>query len=73
VFPLALGAVFGAAVAVAARVARVRRLLPRPGRSDELETLTKEELYERARAAGISGRSEMTKEQLIDALRRSGS
>ena len=34
-----------------------------------LEELTKEELYERARVAEIPGRSDMSKEQLIAALR----
>ena len=34
-----------------------------------LEELTKEELYERARAAGIPGRSDMSKDELIAALR----
>jgi hypothetical protein len=31
--------------------------------------MTKEQLYERAQAADIPGRSEMSKEQLVDALR----
>ena len=31
---------------------------------------TKRELYERARKAGVSGRSKMTKEQLADAIAR---
>ena len=35
----------------------------------ELDELTKEELYERARAAGIPGRSDMSKDELIAALR----
>ena len=34
-----------------------------------LEELTKEQLYERARAADIHGRSEMSKDELIAALR----
>jgi hypothetical protein len=40
--------------------------LARPRR---LEDLTKEELYARAQDADIPGRSEMSKEQLVDALR----
>ena len=36
-----------------------------------LEDLTKEELYERAKTAAIPGRSTMSKEQLIEALRAS--
>jgi hypothetical protein len=35
----------------------------------ELEELTKDELYARAQEAGIVGRSEMSKEQLVAALR----
>jgi DNA end-binding protein Ku len=36
---------------------------------EQLEGLTKAELYERARAANIPGRSEMTKDELVRALR----
>jgi hypothetical protein len=39
------------------------------GRISRLEDLTKEELYERAQRADIPGRSEMSKDQLVDALR----
>ncbi len=35
----------------------------------DLEELTKEELYERAQAADIPGRSSMSKDELIAALR----
>jgi len=38
-------------------------------RPRSLEDLTKEELYERAQEADIPGRSEMSKEQLVEALR----
>jgi len=38
-------------------------------RPHALEDLTKEELYARAQAADIPGRSAMSKEQLVDALR----
>jgi hypothetical protein len=37
--------------------------------SDDLSRLTAAELYRRAQAAGIAGRSSMTKVQLIEALR----
>jgi hypothetical protein len=37
--------------------------------ADELAALSKKQLYRRAQATGISGRSEMSKEQLIAALR----
>jgi hypothetical protein len=39
---------------------------------EELESLTKAELYNRARAAEIPGRSAMTKAQLVRALRATG-
>jgi hypothetical protein len=42
----------------------------RPARSQtELENLTKEELYARAQEADIPGRSEMSKDELVAALR----
>ncbi len=45
----------------------------RPGRSGvPLEELSKDELYARAQAANIPGRSDMSKEQLIEALRVQG-
>ncbi len=37
--------------------------------TSSLEDLTREELYERAQEADIPGRSEMSKQQLVDALR----
>jgi hypothetical protein len=39
------------------------------GRVSNLEDLTKDELYTRAQKADIPGRSEMTKDELIKALR----
>lgn len=41
----------------------------RGGKSDAYEDWTKDELYERAQELAIDGRSTMTKEELIDALR----
>jgi hypothetical protein len=41
-------------------------------RPHSLENLTKEKLYERAQKADIPGRSDMSKEELIDALRVKG-
>ena len=41
------------------------------GRSGDYEDWTKQHLLERAREIGISGRSTMTKQQLIHALRDS--
>ncbi len=40
-----------------------------PTRPQSLEDLTREELYARAQEADIPGRSEMSKEQLVEALR----
>ena len=39
------------------------------GKAEPYEERTKEELYERAKELDIEGRSEMTKEELIEALR----
>ena len=39
------------------------------GRASNLEDMTKDQLYERAQKADIPGRSEMTKGELIKALR----
>lgn len=41
----------------------------RGGKSDAYEDWTKEELYERAQELDIEGRSEMSKDELIEALR----
>jgi Rho termination factor, N-terminal domain len=43
-----------------------------PSRPSTLEELTREELYARAQEADIRGRSEMSKQQLVDALRAKG-
>ena len=65
-----------------AKASKVRQRLPGVGNSGtrtpsndsqarphRLEDLTKEELYARAQEADIPGRSEMSKEQLVEALR----
>ncbi|WP_338051327.1 DUF7218 family protein [Pseudonocardia acidicola] len=41
----------------------------RGGSAGSYEDMTKDELYERAQKIGIDGRSSMTKDELIDALR----
>jgi len=41
----------------------------RGGESAPYEDWTKEELYDKAQEVGIEGRSDMDKEELIDALR----
>jgi hypothetical protein len=48
-----------------------RKRVARLKREPDLEELTKEELYQRAQAADIPGRSEMSKDELIAALRTS--
>jgi hypothetical protein len=45
------------------------KVAARGGRSEPYEEWTKDELEERAREIGIEGRSELTKEALIEALR----
>jgi DNA end-binding protein Ku len=47
-----------------------RRARPAARRDGDLRTLTKAELYERAQELDIPGRSGMTKEQLVRALRK---
>lgn len=39
------------------------------GKASSYEDRTKEELYEKAKEVGIEGRSDMSKDELIDALR----
>lgn len=39
------------------------------GKAEKYEERTKEELYQQAKKVGIDGRSKMTKEELIHALR----
>jgi DNA end-binding protein Ku len=53
------------------RSARGRRRAQAPSKrgGDSLDALPKNELDKRARAAGIEGRSKMSKEELVDALR----
>ncbi|HSJ34968.1 MAG TPA: Rho termination factor N-terminal domain-containing protein [Acidimicrobiia bacterium] len=41
----------------------------RGGKADPYEEWTRDELYERAQEIGIEGRSDMTKDELIAALR----
>ncbi len=56
----------------AARIANTDRhaTAARGGSSSPYEEWTKDELYDRAKEIGIEGRSDMTKSQLIEALRK---
>ena len=57
----------------AARIANARAAGDEPsrkgGESDAYEEWSKGELYERAQEIGIEGRADMTKDELIEALR----
>ncbi|HEX5764859.1 MAG TPA: Rho termination factor [Woeseiaceae bacterium] len=55
----------------AARIANTDRktAAKRGGKSAKYEEWSKEDLYEKAREVGIGGRSNMSKDQLIDSLR----
>ncbi|MEU1800998.1 rho termination factor [Streptomyces sp. NPDC019937] len=51
--------------------AQRRTMAPKGGaKSGGMEARTKEDLYREAQKAGIEGRSQMSKSQLISALRR---
>lgn len=55
----------------AARIANTKDSGKKGGKAEKYEERTKEELYEQAKKVGISGRSKMSKEELIKALRES--
>lgn len=63
----------GASKEKAARIANARAggedVSRKGGKAEDYEDRTREELEERAREIGIEGRSEMSKDELIDALR----
>ena len=63
----------GASKEKAARIANARAggedVGEKGGKAEDYEDRTKEELEDRARELGIEGRSEMDKDELIDALR----
>lgn len=58
-----------AAIANAAANSSREKIGEQGGNSDSYDEWTKEELYERAQELDIDGRSEMSKDELIDALR----
>ncbi|WP_203295975.1 DUF7218 family protein [Luteirhabdus pelagi] len=53
----------------AARIANTENAGKKGGQSKPYEKWTKDELYEQAQSADIEGRSEMNKDELIEALR----
>ena len=53
----------------AARIANDPNSGEKGGEAEKYEKRTKEELYQKAKEIGIEGRSEMTKDELIKALR----
>ena len=52
-----------------ARIANTENSGEKGGAAEKYEDRTKEELYQQAQKVGIEGRSTMTKEELIKALR----
>jgi len=52
-----------------ARIANSKGAEKRGGKAKSYEDRTKQDLYEEAKKVGIEGRSKMTKQQLMDALR----
>lgn len=53
----------------AARIANADNAGKKGGKHKKYEKWTKEELYEKAEEVGIEGRSDMDKDELIEALR----
>ena len=59
----------GASKEKAARIANAKAAGSLDHKGTRLEDRTKEELYDEAKEIGIEGRSAMTKDELIDAIR----
>ncbi|WP_300437737.1 Rho termination factor N-terminal domain-containing protein [Christiangramia sp.] len=53
----------------AARIANDPNSGKKGGKAEKYEERTKDELYQKAKEVGIVGRSDMSKEELINALR----
>jgi len=53
----------------AAKIANTSNSGEKGGEAEKYEERTKEELYEQAKKVGIDGRSDMSKDELINALR----
>jgi hypothetical protein len=60
----------GASKEKAARIANAKANHSLNHDSTHLEDRTKDELYEEAKKIGIEGRSEMSKDELIEAIRK---
>ena len=61
----------GASKEKAARIANSPDASEKGGSAPPYDEWTKDELYERAQELEVDGRSDMTKDELIDALRQS--
>jgi hypothetical protein len=59
----------GASKEKAARIANTSNSGNKGGKASKYEERSKDELYQKAKEVGIEGRSKMTKEELIKALR----
>lgn len=59
----------GASKEKAARIANAKEAGTLDHKSTHLEDRTKDELYDEAREIGIDGRSDMDKDELVDAIR----
>ncbi len=59
----------GASKEKAARIANTPNASAKGGHAEKYEGRTRDELYEQAGKVGIEGRSDMTRDELIDALR----
>ena len=59
----------GASKEKAARIANTSNSGKKGGKADKYEERSKDELYQKAKDVGIEGRSKMSKDELINALR----
>ncbi len=55
----------------AARIANTPNSGKKGGKADKYEERSKQEIYDKAKQVGIEGRSKMSKDELIKALRNS--
>ncbi|MFR9804506.1 Rho termination factor N-terminal domain-containing protein [Pseudonocardia sp. RS010] len=58
-----------ARIANASAAEGTKKVSERGGKAGSYEDMTKDELYERAKEIGIEGRSDMSKDELVKALR----